>query len=57
MESLVEKALEACLTAGTAFDYMAVKALCAPQPAAFPVVSIGEPDLTRYDALLTQRAI
>lgn len=55
MESLVEKALDELLAAGAAFDYMTVKALCAPQPAAFPVVSIGAPDLALYDGLLTRR--
>jgi len=35
MESLVEKALDGLLAADAAFDYAAVKALCAPAPSAF----------------------
>jgi len=56
MESLVEKTLDGLLAAEAAFDFAAVKALCAPEPAAFPVVAIGEPDLTVYDRLLAQSA-
>ena len=57
MQSLVEKTLESLLTADAAFDFASVKALCAPAPAAFPVVSIGEPNLAVYDGLITtQRA-
>ena len=56
MESLVAAALDSLLLAGAAFDYASVKALCAPSLAAFPVVAIGEPDLTVYDALLATRA-
>ena len=52
MESLVEAALVALLDADAAFDYAAVKALCAPEPAAFPAVAIGAPDLAAYDSLL-----
>jgi hypothetical protein len=56
MESLVDKALDQLLAAGAAFDYMAVKALCVPEPTTFPIVAIGEPDLALYDGLLTQGA-
>ena len=56
MESLVEKALEGLLAADAPFDYAAVKALCAPEPSAFPVVAIGAPDLGVYDGLLGQCA-
>ena len=52
MESSVEKALDGLLTADAAFDYSMVKALCAPQPTAFPAIAIGEPDLSIYDRLL-----
>lgn len=52
MESLVEKALDSLLLTQTPFDYSTVKALCAPEPTAFPVVAIGEPDLSIYDRLL-----
>jgi len=52
MESLVEAALVVLLDAHAAFDYAAVKALCSPEPAAFPSVAIGTPDLAAYDALL-----
>ena len=55
MESLVEKALDKLLAAGVAFDYAAVKALCAPEPGAFPTVAIGAPDLRIYDRLLSER--
>ena len=56
MESLVEAALATLLAADAAFDYASVKALCAPEPATFPVITIGEPDLSVYDALFETRA-
>ena len=56
MESLVEKALDGLLAIDAAFDYAAVKAQCAPEPAAFPVVAIGAPDLGIYDGLLARCA-
>lgn len=56
MESLVDKALDGLLAADAAFDYAAVKALCAPEPSAFPLVAIGAPDLNIYDGLLGQCA-
>lgn len=52
MEALVEKSLATLVDAGAAFDYAAVKALCAPAPSAFPTVEIGKPDLAVYDGLL-----
>jgi hypothetical protein len=52
MESLVETALVGLLDAGASFDYAMVKALCAPEPPAFPVVDIGVPNLAVYDGLL-----
>jgi len=52
MESSVEAALVALLDGGAAFDYAAVKALCSPEPAAYPAVAIGAPDLAVYDRLL-----
>lgn len=54
MESLVEKALNGLLAADAAFDYATVKALCAPAQEAFPVVSVGEPNLAVYDVLIAQ---
>lgn len=54
MESLVEKVLDGLLAAHAAFDYAAVKRLCVPAQASFPVVAIGEPNLAVYDALLAQ---
>ena len=56
MESHVEAVLGSLLAAAAAFDFASVKALCAPEPATFPSVKIGEPDLVRYDDLLTLRA-
>ena len=52
MESVVEGALAALLDAGTAFDYAAVKQRCAPEPQAYPALTIGLPDLGTYDCLL-----
>ena len=56
MEPLVEKALDGLLASGAAFDFVSVQALCTPEPAAFPVIAIGEPNLALYDDLLVQRA-
>ena len=56
MESLVDKVLTDLLIADIAFDYASVKALCTPESPAFPVITIGEPDLAVYDDLLAQRA-
>lgn len=53
MQSSVEKALSELLGRGQAFDYAAVKALCAPEVAPVPELSIASPDLRRYDALLS----
>jgi hypothetical protein len=52
MEVLVERALEQVLATGDRFDYVAVKALANPEPTVVPDISIGTPDLTRYDRLL-----
>jgi len=52
LESTVEAALEALLAEGAAFDYASVKARCAPEPATYPTVAIGKPDLRAYDVLL-----
>ena len=49
-------AVDGLLAADAAFDYAAVKALCAPAPSAFPIVAIGAPGLGIYDGLLAQCA-
>ena len=51
-ERPVETALAALLERGTPFDYVAVKALAHPDEPIIPTLSIGQPDLTSYDALL-----
>jgi hypothetical protein len=51
-ERAVEQALSSLLERGEAFDYAAVKALAQPAEPAVPVIHIGVPDLSRYDALL-----
>lgn len=51
-ERAVEQALAALLAGGDAFDYAVVKALSHPAEPQLPALSIGEPDLKRYDALL-----
>ena len=51
-ERAVEQALVTLLERGEAFDYAAVKALAQPVEPAVPVIHIGVPDLSRYDALL-----
>ena len=56
MESAVEGALDELLSAGCAFDYAAVKARCAPEPASYPTLRIGAPDLSAYDCLLARGA-
>jgi len=52
MEVRVERALEQLLATGTRFDYAAVKGLAAPERTVVPDISIGTPDLARYDRLL-----
>jgi hypothetical protein len=51
-ERLVEHALEALLSEDEPFDYAAVKARALPEQPAIPELSLGEPDLRHYDALL-----
>jgi len=53
----VELALQLALDAGKTFDAELVRALVRPRRAMPPIVSIGEPDLSRYDALLTRVAL
>ncbi|HYB98975.1 MAG TPA: IS21 family transposase [Candidatus Limnocylindrales bacterium] len=52
MECLVGRALETLLSAEAVFGYAEVKALLEPEPAAVPVVRIGQPNLGVYDELL-----
>jgi hypothetical protein len=52
MEADVERALAALLERGERFDYVAVKALAAPDKPAVPEVHIPPPDLSEYDRLL-----
>lgn len=51
-ERAVETALSATLEKGAPFDYAAIKAIAQPDEPVIPTVTIGEPDLTSYDALL-----
>jgi hypothetical protein len=51
-EADVEAALAVLLEQGIRLDYMAVKALVAPQKTEVPVVHIPPPDLATYDQLL-----
>ena len=51
-ERAVETALAVVLERETPFDYAAVKALAHPDEPVIPLLSIGEPDLASYDALL-----
>lgn len=54
MESDVERALSQLLDMGKPFDYLAVRDMAAPvRPKAPQLASLGAPDLTVYDALLT----
>jgi hypothetical protein len=52
MQTEVERALGALLERGERPDYVAVKALSAPDKPVIPEVHIGEPDLDCYDRLL-----
>ena len=52
MESVVEVALQTLLEENQRFDYADVKALAHPEPVTVPQLSIGTPDLTRFDRLL-----
>jgi hypothetical protein len=51
-ERAVEEALVTLLERGARFDYAAVKTLAQPERPTIPVLSIGVPDLARYDELL-----
>ena len=51
-ERVVEHALETLLAEDEPFDYAAVKARALPEQPAIPELSLGEPDLRHYDALL-----
>jgi len=51
-EAAVETALATMLSAGTRFDYAAIKAIAKPDTPAIPIVTIGPPDLHQYDRLL-----
>lgn len=51
-EATVERCLEGILSTGQRFDYAAVKAIAKPESPTIPEVKIGEPDLSRYDALV-----
>lgn len=55
METRVERALTTLLARDEAFDYAAVKQLANPETPAIPTLSIGEPDLLAYDALIPGR--
>jgi hypothetical protein len=52
LETTVAQALEQLLAGGGAFDYVAVKALAAPETPTVPVLGIPAPDLGVYDRLL-----
>lgn len=52
MQSCVEAALELLLERGERPDFIAVKALAAPEKPTIPVVHIPAPDLAVYDRLL-----
>jgi len=52
MERIVEAALATVLVGGQPFDYATVKALAVPATPLVPEVTIPEPDLGVYDALL-----
>lgn len=49
MQARVEEALEQLLSRGERPDFLAVKALAAPDKPAVPAVHIPPPDLTVYD--------
>jgi hypothetical protein len=52
LEADVERALDTLLAGGERFDFLAVKALAAPERPAIPEVHIPPPDLGVYDRLL-----
>ena len=57
MQCQVEEALLQLLDRGERLDYAAVKALCAPDRPAVPVIDIPAPDLAAYDRLLVGGAL
>ncbi len=52
MERTVEEALDRLVATEQPFDYATVKALAVPMAPLVPEVTIPEPDLAVYDALL-----
>ena len=52
MQGPVERALDELLAGGDRFDYVAVKALAAPEPVSVPVVQIGQVNLKGFDKRL-----
>ncbi|MGH7472406.1 MAG: IS21 family transposase [Candidatus Methylomirabilales bacterium] len=54
LESRVEEVLRSLLDSREGFDYLRVRELAAPVPAAVPALSIGRPDLSEYDRMLGQ---
>jgi hypothetical protein len=52
MQARVEEVLEQLLAGGERPDFVAVKALAAPEPSTLPEVHIPSPDLAVYDRLL-----
>jgi hypothetical protein len=56
MQSRVEEALAELLGRGDRPDFVAVKALAAPEKPTIPVVHIPAPNLAEYDQLLTMAA-
>jgi len=53
MESTVEHALQALLEQGEPFDYVAVKSIAKPEARTVPELSVPNPDLSKYDRLLS----
>lgn len=51
-ESQVEQALKLLLDSDSPFDYAEVKALAEPEQITVPTITISQPDLTVYDAML-----
>lgn len=52
MESDVEATLQVLLASRTRFDYVMVESRVRPRQPVIPMISIAQPDLTSYDALL-----
>ena len=53
MESTVERVLAEVLDGGEPFDYATIKAIAKPEATLVPVLSVPQPDLSRYDRLLS----